>query len=451
MSWASSRITKRSEDRAYCLLGIFQVNMTMQYGEGGTRAFYRLQEEIMKQSRDQTIFTWCPPMDDLSKTTSVLADSPRAFRNGSTLAPIPHRDDFEMTNRGLKTTTRLLRLPSSFAGARNEQEILVLLMNCIDTRTPQAGQLSVFVQRAEGEELFTRLSRSPFPMPIKYLGSIDSAYIPRSDLINGLQNFQQSWPKMVNASRLSRILEENQFAEWHGTEIRGALDTVAQSLFEVEKFEQEVRSAFQTLQNYMEGIPRTIYITHLAKTSFHKGPDLVRGCFKPLMVYASRASGRSSFEVRYLHYRDGDSAISSGIIAYEDEAHEFSLAPHQMIVAHISEPQRSDLRPFLSPGLVAFKHSLDANQLEIVSIRCQCRNGCLANLSSDGTWGILDCAAYGLRLMASIQTTIFSTQVYTFVGISISAYSGIADDRRSTVGKVWDSNEGSMKRMTSKL
>jgi hypothetical protein len=55
MSWASERVTMRVEDMAYCLLGIFGVNMPMLYGEGG-RAFVRLQEEILKESIDMTIF-----------------------------------------------------------------------------------------------------------------------------------------------------------------------------------------------------------------------------------------------------------------------------------------------------------------------------------------------------------------------------------------------------------
>ena len=34
MSWASRRVTTRDEDIAYCLLGIFDVNMPLIYGEG---------------------------------------------------------------------------------------------------------------------------------------------------------------------------------------------------------------------------------------------------------------------------------------------------------------------------------------------------------------------------------------------------------------------------------
>ena len=42
MSWASKRETTRTEDLAYCLLGIFGVNMPLLYGEG-SNAFLRLQ------------------------------------------------------------------------------------------------------------------------------------------------------------------------------------------------------------------------------------------------------------------------------------------------------------------------------------------------------------------------------------------------------------------------
>jgi hypothetical protein len=57
MSWASERKTTRKEDEAYCLMGIFGVNMPLLYGEGH-RAFHRLQEEIMKIHDDYTLFAW---------------------------------------------------------------------------------------------------------------------------------------------------------------------------------------------------------------------------------------------------------------------------------------------------------------------------------------------------------------------------------------------------------
>jgi hypothetical protein len=74
MSWASDRTTTRIEDMACCLLGIFDVNWPLLYGEGSkafilpqagsswrsiARVFaYAEQEEIMKESDDQTLFAW---------------------------------------------------------------------------------------------------------------------------------------------------------------------------------------------------------------------------------------------------------------------------------------------------------------------------------------------------------------------------------------------------------
>lgn len=42
MSWVSRRQTARLEDMAYCMLGIFKINMPLLYGQG-PRAFQRLQ------------------------------------------------------------------------------------------------------------------------------------------------------------------------------------------------------------------------------------------------------------------------------------------------------------------------------------------------------------------------------------------------------------------------
>jgi hypothetical protein len=49
MSWVQKRQTTIEEDKAYCLLGIFNIHMTLIYGEGKANAFFRLQEEIKKR------------------------------------------------------------------------------------------------------------------------------------------------------------------------------------------------------------------------------------------------------------------------------------------------------------------------------------------------------------------------------------------------------------------
>ncbi|OJT02240.1 hypothetical protein TRAPUB_7267 [Trametes pubescens] len=58
MSWATGRNTTPSEDREYALMGIFDVNIPILYGEGNERTFRRLHIEIIQRSYDTIIFAW---------------------------------------------------------------------------------------------------------------------------------------------------------------------------------------------------------------------------------------------------------------------------------------------------------------------------------------------------------------------------------------------------------
>ncbi|EUC40420.1 hypothetical protein COCMIDRAFT_108887 [Bipolaris oryzae ATCC 44560] len=51
MSWAKIRQTKREEDRAYSLLGIFDIHMPLMYGKGASNALGRLQRKIERSLR----------------------------------------------------------------------------------------------------------------------------------------------------------------------------------------------------------------------------------------------------------------------------------------------------------------------------------------------------------------------------------------------------------------
>ena len=53
MSWARGRDTKREEDTAYSLLGIFDIHMPLIYGEGQTKALNRLQKKTSKAPKDE--------------------------------------------------------------------------------------------------------------------------------------------------------------------------------------------------------------------------------------------------------------------------------------------------------------------------------------------------------------------------------------------------------------
>lgn len=81
MAAVADRTTTRPEDIAYCLLGLFNVNMPLLYGEGAM-AFVRLQEEIMKVSDDHSIFAWTWIAELNGRTT---AETPTARRGRCSL------------------------------------------------------------------------------------------------------------------------------------------------------------------------------------------------------------------------------------------------------------------------------------------------------------------------------------------------------------------------------
>jgi hypothetical protein len=106
MSWAAERRATRGEDVAYSLLGIFDVNMPLLYGEGKVKAFRRLQKEIMKMSEDETLFAWeTTQVFTDSSSTDVLASDPKDFFEARNLVPFAPENPvvpYSMTHRGLR-------------------------------------------------------------------------------------------------------------------------------------------------------------------------------------------------------------------------------------------------------------------------------------------------------------------------------------------------------------
>lgn len=141
MSWAADRRTTRAEDLAYCLMGVFSVNMPMLYGEGFLKAYLRLQEEIMKQSDDQSLFAWTDNLNT-SDRHGLLADHPSAFRSSSKVIPYEDyapRPPFQMTNRGLS-----LELPLS----RLNDDIWIAALDCpVPPLYPDSSFLAIYLKK----------------------------------------------------------------------------------------------------------------------------------------------------------------------------------------------------------------------------------------------------------------------------------------------------------------
>ena len=105
MSWAARRKTTRVEDKAYCLMGLFGINMPMLYGEG-KKAFRRLQLELIREYNDPSLFAWRTQQGEWG----LLASSPVDFLESANFIPIstgPLVAPYAVTNLGLSIKVRI--------------------------------------------------------------------------------------------------------------------------------------------------------------------------------------------------------------------------------------------------------------------------------------------------------------------------------------------------------
>jgi hypothetical protein len=163
MSWAAERRTTRIEDRAYCLLGLFDITMPLLYGEG-KKAFFRLQEELIKASNDQSLFAWgTSPAQQLGVTdfnnrhpleamiehdlklgtTGMFAQPPGDFRNSGKICRLSFPVQFfpyckapaAIVNRGFRLEMPLFNSSGTIDKSVLDSHFL--------QRAPPGGQLFV--------------------------------------------------------------------------------------------------------------------------------------------------------------------------------------------------------------------------------------------------------------------------------------------------------------------
>ncbi|KAH6989086.1 heterokaryon incompatibility protein-domain-containing protein [Ilyonectria sp. MPI-CAGE-AT-0026] len=111
MNWISRRETTREEDMAYCMLGIFDINMPLLYGEG-RKAFMRLQEEIIRVSDDHTIFCWTWDKGIPGPHGTMLSPSPLGFSNSAEYnfpRELRPHTPYSITNVGLSIRLPILK------------------------------------------------------------------------------------------------------------------------------------------------------------------------------------------------------------------------------------------------------------------------------------------------------------------------------------------------------
>ncbi|KAK5655271.1 hypothetical protein OQA88_5838 [Cercophora sp. LCS_1] len=133
LSWASGRQTTRVEDQAYCLLGIFGVNMPLIYGEG-SKAFLRLQEELLRVFQDYSIFAWrveTERCEQLPAHSGMFAESPSFFKTSGFI----RRCDFPPTFRCPETDDREGKMPRLFCEVKPQ---------VIELHLPSFGPYNLF-------------------------------------------------------------------------------------------------------------------------------------------------------------------------------------------------------------------------------------------------------------------------------------------------------------------
>ncbi|PHH58808.1 hypothetical protein CDD81_4368 [Ophiocordyceps australis] len=160
MSWAAYRRTTRPEDVAYCLMGLFGVNMPMLYGEG-QRAFLRLQKEIMKQSDDQSLLAWVDVDASVDAYRGLLAKSPLSFAYSNSVLPYQDwepRPPYHITNRGLR-----IDLPMTPHGEESDG-IFVAALDCPSPPDYQDNSfLAIYLKKiSNGDQQFARIRVGQF-------------------------------------------------------------------------------------------------------------------------------------------------------------------------------------------------------------------------------------------------------------------------------------------------
>ena len=135
MFWAAKRKTTRPEDTAYCLLGLFGVQLPLLYGEGN-KAFRRLQIQLIDAYDDDSIYVWnATDTEDTSdyrhenlSISGLVASSPAdfAFSRNITFINWDYGHPLDrITSRGVETKRPMLSLRNFDMG-----DIFLLPLNC---------------------------------------------------------------------------------------------------------------------------------------------------------------------------------------------------------------------------------------------------------------------------------------------------------------------------------
>ncbi|KAF5368458.1 hypothetical protein D9758_002398 [Tetrapyrgos nigripes] len=157
MSWAAFRETTKPEDQAYCMMGLFGVNIPPLYGEGCLKAFMRLQQEIIKVSDDCSIFAWIARIGEKGPR-GLFAKSPFELRMSgevvvSETGTIDEISSYTFANNGLHIHFPLEEvpdLPSDDSHGDDNQGLFLASLHCQSKKDDM--YLSVYLRKINGQQ-----------------------------------------------------------------------------------------------------------------------------------------------------------------------------------------------------------------------------------------------------------------------------------------------------------
>jgi hypothetical protein len=174
MSWLSRRKTTRVEDMAYCMLGIFDLNIPLLYGEG-PKAFLRLQEEIIRVSNDHSIFcwSWIPPHVPKG-WRSVIAPSPAVFEHsmdykGDSWIGTPA---YTITNAGLS-----ISLPLAYSATETLASLPIVDTSSSSDSIDMYKTIAIPLAYDDSHELYYRSPYPPRPVRMRTMAFTSKKHI----------------------------------------------------------------------------------------------------------------------------------------------------------------------------------------------------------------------------------------------------------------------------------
>ena len=176
MSWAAKRKTTRVEDRAYSLLGLFNLHMPMIYGERED-AFVRLQQLIIQRSKDESIFAWAMDPPVLARRTfcGFYATSPSVYLDCNDIVQIPGSKGFSETNGEL--SIRLKAFPQS-------PGTWLAMLHCTKRSRPKE-RIAIVIARTANKNEYVRVK--------------DHADISRASVLEDHEMYLEYWDIRVSA------------------------------------------------------------------------------------------------------------------------------------------------------------------------------------------------------------------------------------------------------------